>query len=410
MTSIITKLVGLVLAVVLGAYILAPDLLHKGSLPVAPVTAGEAAVKPAEPIIPAVTVIKPKVSTVTESVVVSGSLEPREEIMVAAEVDGLSIAELLAEEGDKVEKGQVLARLNKATLEAQLDQNTAQIVRAEAAIAQAESQIAEAEALVASSVNARTRAKKLAKSGYGSEATLEQAISANELASARVATAKKFVEASKAEKAVAEAQRAELEWRLARADVVAPAAGIVSHRSARLGQIAAMTGVPMFRLIAEGEIELEAEVADVDLPRVKQGQAAQVTPVGYNGVLTGTVRLVMPEVDRVTRLGKIRIAFEGDNGLAVGGYAKGTVEVARRDSLIVPLSAVSYQNGAAFVQIVAEGIVRSRAITIGHVDGDRAEIVHGLSADDTVVLKAGTFLREGDKVKPVVPLIQAAGP
>ena len=410
MTSIITKLVGLVLATMLGIYILSPGLRHKVLLSVAPVAAGEAAVKPAEPIIPAVTVVKPKASVVTESVVVSGSLEPREEIMVAAEVDGLSIEELLAEEGDKVEKGQVLARLSKATLEAQLSQNTAQILRAEAAIAQAQSQIAEAEALVAASINARTRAGKLAKSGYGSAATLEQAISANELATARVATAKKFVEASKAEKAVAESQRAELEWRLARADVVAPAAGIVSQRSARLGQIAAMAGAPMFRLIADGEIELEAEVADVDLPRVKQGQAAQVTPVGYKSAVTGVVRLVMPEVDRVTRLGKIRIALEGEQGLAVGGFAKGYVEVARRDGLTVPLSAVYYQDGAPFVQIVAEGIVRSRAVTIGHVDGDRAEVEHGLSVDDAVVLKAGTFLREGDKVSPAEPLVKSAGP
>jgi len=407
MTSIITKLVGLMLAAALGFYILSPSLRHSVSLPV---TAGEAAVKPAEPIIPAVTVVKAKASAVTESVIVSGTFMPREEIMVAAEVDGLSIAEILAEEGDKVEKGQVLARLNKATLKAQLAQNAAQIARSEAATAQAQSQIAEAEALVASSTKARARASKLAKSGYGSEATLEQAVSASELAAARVATAKKFVEASKAEKAVAEAQRAELEWRLARADVVAPAAGIVSRRGARVGQIAGMVGEPMFRLIADGELELEAEVADVDLPRVKQGQVAEIRPAGHKSPLTGSVRLIMPEIDRMTRLGKVRIAVGGEPGLAVGGFAKGYVEVARRDSLTVPLSAVYYQDGAAFVQIVADGIVRSRAVTIGHVDGDRAEVEHGLSVDDSVVLKAGTFLREGDKVRPAEPLVKSAGP
>ncbi len=139
MKSLITKLIGVLLAGALGTYVLAPDLLHKAKGPVQAVTAGEAAVKPSGPIIPAVTVIKAATNPIIETVIVSGTLVPREEILVAAEVDGLSIFEVKAEEGDWVEKGQLLARLNKATLEAQVAQNDAQIARAEAAIAQAES-------------------------------------------------------------------------------------------------------------------------------------------------------------------------------------------------------------------------------------------------------------------------------
>jgi HlyD family secretion protein len=409
MKSIITKLVGLLLAVGLGVYILAPDLLKRGRMPVAAVTAGEAAVKLAEPIMPAITVVRATPNVVVDAVIVSGTLVPREEILVAAEVDGLSISELLVEEGNRVEKGQVLARLNKATLEAQLAQNAAQIARTEAVTAQAQTQIAEAKATVVSSEKARVRASKLAKSGYGSEATLEQAVSANEVAEAKVAAAQKLVEAAKAEKAAAEAQRRELEWRVARTDVVAPVAGIVSRRAARIGQIASMAGEPMFRIIAGGEIELEAEVADIDLPRVEAGQPAHVTPAGHKHALVAAVRLVMPEIDRTTRLGKVRIALDDERGLTIGGFAKGLIEVERRESLTVPLSAISYQDGAPFVQIVAEGVVRSRAITVGHIDADQVEVVHGLSTDEQVVLRAGTFLREGDKVKPAEPLARTAG-
>jgi HlyD family secretion protein len=372
------------------------------------VTAGEAAVKPAEPIIPAVTVVVAAANPVVEDVIVSGTLVPRQEILVAPEVDGLSISELLVEVGDRVEKGQVLARLNKATLEAQRAQNLAQIARAEAAIAQVRAQIAEAKATVVSSEKARIRANKLAKSGYGTQATLEQAVSANEVAEARVAAAQKLVEASNAEKAVAEAQRREVDWRLARTDVVAPAAGIISHRSARVGQIATMAGEPLFRIIADGEIELEAEVADVDRPRVLVGQSARVTPAGYKSALSGSVRLVMPEIDPVTRLGKVRIAIDGEHGLAVGGFAKGVLEVGRRASITVPLSAIAFENGEAFVQVVTEGIVHSREVTVGQIAAGQAEVVRGLSSGELVVERAGTFLREGDKVKSVEQLARAA--
>ena len=409
MKSLITKFVGVLLAAALGVYVLAPDLLKPGNHSVQPVTAGEAAVKPAAPIIPAVTVVKAAPRAVVETAIVSGTLVPREEILVAAEVDGLSISELKVEEGDWVEKGQLLARLSKATLEAQLAQNAAQIARAEAAIAQAETQIAEARATVTSSEKARTRARKLAKSGYGSEATLDQAVSANEVAEARVATGEKLVQAAQADKAVAEAQRRELEWRLARTDIAAPAAGVVSRRNARVGQIAGMAGEPMFRLIEGGQIELEAEVADIDLPRIAQGQPARVTPAGRKDAVNGKVRLVMPEIDRVTRLGKVRIALDDERGLAIGGFAKGIIEVSRRDNLTVPLSSVSYRDDAAYVQVVANGVVASRLVTVGHLDGDQAEVLQGLAKDEMVVLRAGTFLRDGDKVKPTEPLEKTAG-
>lgn len=401
MKSIVTKLIGLLLAVGLGLYVLAPALFGRGHHPVSAVTAGEAAVKPAAPLVPAVTVVKAGSAPIVESVIVSGTLVPREETMVAAEVDGLAVAELLVEEGSRVEKGQVLARLNRATLEAQLAKNAADIARAEAAIAQSRSQIAEAQATLVSSSKARSRASRLAKSGYGTEATLDQAVSAADIAEARVDAAKKLVQASEADKAGAEALRRELEWKLARTDVVAPTAGLVASRKARIGQIASMAGEPMFRIIAGGEIELEAEVADVDLPRIKQGQIAKVTPAGFTRPFTGTVRLVMPEIDRTTRLGKVRIALDDEQGLTVGGFARGVVEVERREALIVPLSAVAYDGGSAFVQVVVNDLVQSRPVSVGLVDGKQAEVTQGLSNDDSVVVRAGTFLRDGDKVKPV---------
>ncbi|HEY5794423.1 MAG TPA: biotin/lipoyl-binding protein, partial [Bosea sp. (in: a-proteobacteria)] len=117
---------------------------------------------------PSVTVTKAKVSEIVQSVVVSGSMIARDEVMVQPEVDGLAIVAILAEEGDRVAAGQVLARLSRTTLEVQKAQNDAQIARAEAAVAQANAQIVEAEANVVQANNAFDRTKALRDSGNAS--------------------------------------------------------------------------------------------------------------------------------------------------------------------------------------------------------------------------------------------------
>jgi HlyD family secretion protein len=84
------------------------------------------------------------------------------------------------------------------------------------------------------------------------------------------------------------------------------------------------------------------------------------------------------------------------------------VEVEHREALIVPLSAVAYDGANAFVQVVADDKVSSRPITVGLIDGRRAEVTDGLTRDESVVVKAGTFLRDGDKIKPVAAETQSA--
>jgi multidrug efflux pump subunit AcrA (membrane-fusion protein) len=95
---------------------------------------------------PAITVSKVTTNDFVETAAVSGSLIPREEILVSPEIEGLRVLELLADEGDHVTKGQVLARLVSEQIDAQLAQNQANLARSNAAIAQAESQIVQAEA------------------------------------------------------------------------------------------------------------------------------------------------------------------------------------------------------------------------------------------------------------------------
>lgn len=353
--------------------------------------------------VPTVTVVRVAETEIVETVIVAGSLVAREEVLVAAEVDGLAIMALLVEAGAVVEKGQVLARLAKAPLEAQLAQMAAQIARADAAMAQSGSQIAEADAIRVESSRALKRARTLKKSGFASDEKVDQTLSANRVSEARVAAAEKSVAVAAADRQAAEAQMRELTWRLARTEVRAPVAGIIARRNAKIGQIASMAGEPLFRLIADGDIELEAEVADIDMPKVAAGQKVEVVPAGFRAPIVGTVRLVSPEIDPVTRLGKVRIALAASRPLSTGAFARATLIIEVRHGLTIPLSALSYGEGNAFTQVVVEGVVRTRPLQVGLVTGAAAEVTSGLEAGESVVARAGGFLRDGDRVTAVEP-------
>jgi RND family efflux transporter MFP subunit len=356
----------------------------------------------AELFAPVVTVARVSPADFTETVLATGSLVAREEILVVPEVEGLRITEVLADEGQRVEKGQVLARLVSDTLDAQLAQNDAALARTAAAIAQAKSSIVQAEARLVESRNALERAKPLRQSGHLTEAVYDQREQAARTAEAQLAAARDGLRVAEAERAQVEAQRRELTWRRGRVEVRAPADGIISRRMARVGGYAAGAAEPLFRIVAKGELELDAEVVETRLAAIAAGQEARVAVAGL-GEVAGTVRLVSPEVDKATRLGRVRI-FLGDNpGLRVGAFARASIETAASSGLAVPASAVLYGPDGPTVQVVRGNRVETRAIKTGLAANALVEVRGGLADGDLIVSRAGTFLRDGDTVRPVLP-------
>ncbi len=348
-----------------------------------------------------VTAARARVSDFTETVTVTGTLVPREEILVGPEVEGLRVVEVLADEGDRVKKGQVLARLVIDTLEAQMGQNEASIARATAAMAQAQSSIVSAEAKLVEAQGAYNRGKPLTKSGYLSESGMEQRESAAKSAEAALSSARDGLKVAQADKAQLEAQRRGISWRRGRTEIMSPADGIISRRLVRIGGYATGASDSMFRVIAKGEIELDAEVTESRIAKLKEGQAAEVTISG-NTTVAGKIRLVSPEIDKATRLGRVRI-FLGDNPvLRIGGFARGVVETAKSRGIAIPASALLYGQGGASVQVITDGVVRTRKVKLGLENGSQVEVREGLGEGDLVVAKSGTFLRDGDAVRAVV--------
>ncbi len=364
-----------------------------------PVLAGSAeAHQPPKP--PLVRVARVETGTITDTVLVTGTLMPRSEILVSSEIDGLTVVDILVEEGERVARGQVLARLSRDALDAQMAQNTASLDRATAAIAQTSSQVAEARANQIQAEAAYYRIRSLQQRGNAPMELLEQRQAAARIAVARLDAAEQALRLAEADRKMVEAQRRELEVRLAQTEVRAPVGGIVNRRSARIGALASITGDPLFRIIGGGVIELEAEVPETVLARLQPGQPAAVQAAGKAEPASAMVRFLAPEVNRTTRLGKVRLSLGSGQGLAIGSYARGTVEIARSRGPVIPLSALLYQPDGPVVQVVKGGVIETRPVTVGLKADDRAEIRSGLAVGEEVVAISGIFVREGDRVTP----------
>jgi HlyD family secretion protein len=337
-----------------------------------------------------------------ETLAVSGSLVPREEILIGPEVEGLRVLDILVEVGADVKRGQVLARLVTDTLDAQLAQNEAALARNAAATAQARSAITEVEARLKEAMNAIARARTLKESGHISDAVFDQRESAFKLAEAQLVAARDGLKASEADRASIEAQRRELLWRRSKTDVTAPADGVISQRQARIGATPVLASQePMFRMIEKGEIEIDAEVPQAELPRLAVGQKARISIPG-SGEVDGAVRLISPAVDPATRLGRVRILLGKNPNLRIGTFARGEIVVARDTGLAVPRSAVLFGKSGPSVQVVENDTIDTRQVTLGLAEADKLEIRSGVTEGTLVVAKSGTFLRNGDRVRPVV--------
>jgi len=351
---------------------------------------------------PAVSVVEVVTAEFTETAVVSGSLVPRDEILVTPEVEGFRVLDLRVDESDRVKKGDVLATLVSESLDAQIAQNDASLARADAAISRARSEIVAATARLEEATSAFERAKPLQNSGYLSKSTFDQREAAATTAQAQLVAARDGLKLAQAEKGQVEAQRRGLEWRLANTKVTAPEDGIVSRRDAHIGALASSSAKPMFHIIARGEVELDAEVIETELARIHVGQKARINVAGVGEIL-GTVRLISPEINADTRLGKVRIFLGDDPKLRIGGFARGVIDTAEARGLSVPTAAVVFDSSGTFVQVVRDGRVERRVIETGLVADGLVQVRKGLALGDVVVAKAGTFLREGDAVRAVRP-------
>lgn len=336
-----------------------------------------------------VTVLHAAPAEWTATLRLPGTLVAREEVPVSTALQGQRILSVAVEAGDRVQAGQVLARLESVNVQAQVQQVEAQIARARAQLQAQEAAAKEAAATL-------QRYRKLA----GAEAVSRQTLDQQQVA---VQSARAQVQAAKAEIAQLQAQLKDSRNQRGKAAVVAPVAGVVARRNAEAGALAGAE--PLFFLIKDDAVELAAEVGAADLALLHPGQAAQVHLYGTGETRNGTVRRLDPAVDAATRLGKVRIAFPTGATLVSGGYGEAAIRLPTvAAALTLPESALTYDHdGKAAVWLVDDdGRVSRRAVEIGRRRQGRVEILHGITAAEHVIRRAGAFVNEGDVVTPAM--------
>ncbi|WP_319520672.1 efflux RND transporter periplasmic adaptor subunit [uncultured Martelella sp.] len=350
-----------------------------------------------------VTVAAAREGEVVGTVAATGAVIAREDVPVHAEVDGEIIRAVLVEEGDYVAAGAPLAEIDTSAAELALEKNTVERRRTRTMIEQEKARLEKARVSEAEAAKELARNRSLVTSGAVSERALSERENDHARAAADLALARNALEVAEAELELVGRNRAEIERTLDKSTVRAPAAGLVLVRNARTGHTAALSGEPLFVLAEDGDLELEVAVAEADLARIREGQKAVFHLEGRDAPLEGHVRHRTAQIDAATRLGAVRIALDDPEGLVVGAFVSGRIEVLSRRSILLPVSAIRFAgNGETIVTIVEDGIVSKRPVETGLTEGDLIEVLSGIRPSERVVLKAGSFLKDGERVVPAV--------
>jgi RND family efflux transporter MFP subunit len=319
-----------------------------------------------------VTVTQPSSAALPVRVSANGNIAAWQEASVGTEANGLRLADVRVNVGDVVKRGQVLATFAPDTLNADVAQTRAAVAEAEATLAEA-------------SANAQ-RARGLQATGALSESVINQYLTAERTAQARL----------EAQRSMAQMQQ----LRLKQTQVLAPDAGVISSRSATVGAVLP-AGQELFRMIRQGRLEWRGEVASSDMASLKPGMPVVVTPANGAG-LKGTVRMVAPTVDPQTRNGIVYVDLPASGTARAGMFARGEFEVGSGSGLTLPQSAVLLRDGFSYVlRVGPDSKVTQAKVSVGRRVGERIEITAGLDATARVVASGGGFLGDGDTVRVV---------
>jgi HlyD family secretion protein len=184
-------------------------------------------------------------------------------------------------------------------------------------------------------------------------------------------------------------------------DVQSQVAGLVIRRSAIVGAMASARAEPLFQIVPQGELEIAAEIPVKRFSSVSIGQPATIRIVGMPE-LTGRIRFASPAIDPTTQLGQIRVSLGDRSQLRAGTFARAIIDVAQRCGVGIPFSAVLYGSEGAVVQLVRDGRVETHRVALGLQSEDTVEVREGVNDGDMVVARAGSFVREGDRVRPIM--------
>jgi HlyD family secretion protein len=325
----------------------------------------------------------------------SGYVTPRRRATIAAKITG-RVTKVNFDEGMHVQEGFVLATLDDSDARRALDSAKADRDSAQAAIADFEVQLKNAEI-------------EFLAAGVQSQETLDNATMAADSLRAKIALAKEQVAASQAR--VGEAQQ-----NVDNTVIRAPFDGIVVSKDAQVGEMVSpisagggFTRTGIATIVDMNSNEIEVDVNEAYIARVVPGQNVTAVLDAYpEWQIPSRVRTVIPTADRQKATVKVRISFLKldprilpDMGIKVTffGAAPEQKNGATEPAALIPQDAVREDQGKKIVFLVKDNRLERRAVTLGGTRGSDAEVLAGIDAGDTVVVKGPATLRDGQAVE-----------
>jgi HlyD family secretion protein len=365
----------------------------------------------------AVEVVRPTRTDVSQTVVASGRVLPPAEIKIGGLVAS-TVREVLVDEGDAVERGQMLLRLDDAELAAALKQAKAALDQAQAgryelaklSSPEARANLQRAEASLAKAKNDLRRAEMLYGAGAGSRGEVEDAKTALMVAQAQHDAAQLQLKATKAGGsrsvqaaaaiARAKAEVALAEAQLARTRIESPVKGVVLARYIEPGD-AVVVGSRLLQLARTGETRLVIEPDERNLALLEVGQQAFASAEAFpKQQFDATVQYIAPAVDPQRGTVEVRLHVPSPPDY-LRPHMTVSVEVRvgqHEDALVVPRRAIRDLAGdEPHVLVVEDGHAARRPVRLGIVGDEQVELVEGPDAGATVI--AAPDVAEGDRVR-----------
>jgi len=335
-----------------------------------------------------VAVVRAATGTVESALEISGTLAAKTRVGIKPKVPG-RLERVLVDVGDRVSEGQVVATIDRAEVDAQVDAGVA-------AIGVAKASVDAAEAGLANALTEHDRAKMLFEGGAIPRQRLESADTAHRAAAAQRDLAKaNMAQAEASLRRTREVQRD--------ATLRSPVSGFIVERNYDAG---AIPGDQPIVVVADvRQLKLEAGVSELEAGRLKNGLPAIVSVQAKPGEeFKGQLAAIVPEVDERNRHFRVEVRVDNrDNALLAGMYATARLVVASAaNAIVVPREAVMSRDGKRVVLKVDGEKVAATPVTEGLNDGRQVQIVSGLTAGDQVVADARRQLPADARVKAVV--------
>lgn len=319
----------------------------------------------------AVVTAHPVRRTIVPQLHFSGSLDPEWQAQVAAKVDG-RLERVYVHEGDRVEKGQVLAILEQMDTDASLLSAKGSFLDAQTSLRKAETDLA--------------RYEKLYATGAVSRQVVDDYRFARDNAAAKLEAARGSLQG--------------MESKAAGTVVTAPADGIVAKRFYQEGYYA-KAGTPLFAIADISMLKTTIHIPEGQVTGVKVGNEADIALPAYPGKkLVGKITRIAPVADLPAHTFAAEVSVDNSEGLLAGVYANvSLIGEPREQVLTIPMHAIVMRDDQQTVFVAdAQGVVQRRVLALGYSDDKVAEVLSGLDEKDTIVVEGHNKLREGSRI------------